>query len=225
MNLDIQLAWCRHWVREQLGLKPTDSIVLLIRDSRIMPKVWSKHQREVIRSISTQMRWQFSHPCCVLLSVVKSMGQTVSFQEGSLIGVVDEQVAVSSASDLCGWIGAASTLILLHDDSSRGDLAWRQSDSKGHPESIDLLESIIAVSEQFKKPWNSIPLDVQLGTVLEFDWERLHQAQISQRPNQSGNSSVGFSSAVDLIQGCLVGPSREIHGSVENLRSPTRKAG
>lgn len=191
MNLDIQLAWCRHWVREQLGLKPSDSVVLLIHDSRGSIPKWSKRQRETIQSLTTQLRWQFSHPLCVLLSVVEPSEQLSALHESSLLGIVDEQITVHDASDLCGWIGASNTLFFL---DSTHDLA--------DPAQAHFRECLMVVSEEFKKPWNLIPLEVPYPASMELDWERLHQARsgrTSDRPSAVG----GFSFAVELVEDCL----------------------
>jgi hypothetical protein len=198
MNLDIQLAWCRHWVREQLGLKPSDSIVLLIHDSRGSIPRWSKRHRETIHALTTELRWQFSHPLCVLLSVVEPSGQTAKLQESTLLGIVDEQITVHDAWDLCGWIGAASTLFFLdscHEPKGSGQVTFQ--------------ECLRDVSDQFKKPWNLIPLESPYRASMELDWERLHQARDSQTKKTLGTVG-GFNSAVDLLERCLGRTFRQV---------------
>ncbi|MFN6301052.1 MAG: hypothetical protein ACK42H_02575, partial [Planctomycetota bacterium] len=62
MNLNIQLAWCRHWVREQLGINPSDSVVLFVCDARDPFAGLQPGQRDAIVAIMNEIRWQFSKP-------------------------------------------------------------------------------------------------------------------------------------------------------------------
>ena len=197
MNLNIELAWCRHWVREQLGLNSSDSIVLFVCDSRD-PKVGlSQTQREAMQAIMTEMRWQFSNPVSVLLSIVEKSVKTsrdpYSFHYREFCGIIDHQLPVDNASDLCGWIGACNTLFSSFRNRS------------------DLEEKLIRVASGFQVPMNLIPNDAGAVFVDELDWEHIHQARLGDPMGMKNPASMDFSSAVLEMDRVLGGQVRLRH--------------
>ena len=87
MNLDIQQAWCRHWVRERLDIQPSGSLVLLIVDAKNNRTVLTRKHRQAVSKLTTELRWHFSHPVFVLLSIVDG-----PLKNDSMSGIIDEHI-------------------------------------------------------------------------------------------------------------------------------------
>lgn len=191
MNLNIQLAWCRHWVREQLGINPSDSVVLFVCDARDPIDRLLPGQREAIGAIMTEIRWQFSKPVSVLLSIVGRSGvgaiDPSQYHHGELCGIVDHQIPVANASDLCGWMGACSTLFLV-SKNQRG------------------LENKLAdVARGFQVPMNLVSPEGGSRCIEGLDWERIHQARLDRSAFEKNYGVMDFSTAVMVIEGALEG--------------------
>ena len=185
MNLDIQQAWCRHWVRERLDVPPNGSLVLLISDARETETCLTSKHRETIRQITTELRWHFSHPVCILLSIVD---RPIKIE--SMYGIVDEQITVDNPTDLCGWIGAANSLLLLSSHSPPEPLA-------------PIFETLSRLATAFRNPWNPIWLEDEVAPASRLDWEHVHQAPIKAHRAETGNTSVDFAQATRMIEESL----------------------
>jgi hypothetical protein len=186
MNLDIQQAWCRHWVRERLDVAPSGSLVLLISDAREAQTCLTRRHRETIRQIKTELRWHFSHPVCILLSIVDG-----PMKIESMCGIVDEQITVDNPTDLCGWVGAANSLLLLSSHGPSEPLA-------------PILNTLSQVATAFRNPWNTIWLEDEVAPASRLDWEHVHQAPIKARRGETGNTSVDFLLATRMIEESLI---------------------
>jgi hypothetical protein len=181
MNLDIQQAWCRHWVRERLDIQPSGSLVLLISGAKCDGIGLARKHRKVVGELMTELRWHFSHPVFVLLSIVDG-----PLKNDSMSGMVDEHIHVDNPTDLCGWVGAANSLILL---SGQGF-----SD-----QAVPLLDTLSMIATAFGKPCNRVFLEGPTDSIARLDWERLHQAPTEGLLSDPGKASIDFVSATRML--------------------------
>jgi hypothetical protein len=197
MNLDIQQAWCRHWARERLGMSNSDSIVLFIDDARKRSSHQPQNHRRTIQAISTEIRWYFRNPVCVLLSIVDSDYRTTdqfTQPESSMYGIVDQQITVDNATDLCGWLGASNTVFILASDGSNPGLVTPKRTTQP-----PLIETLVQVAVGFSKPWNLIMSGVQPDWQNDLEWERLHQVHFDSQTQQTPDAHIAFSQAIDMV--------------------------
>jgi hypothetical protein len=195
MNLNIQLGWCRHWAREQLGIKPSNSVVLFICDARDLSGGLLPGHSEAIGAIMTEVRWQFSKPVSILLSVVRrSDGRTIDqseFHHGALCGILDHQIPVDNASDLCGWIGACNTLFVVSKNQN------------------GIEDKLVEVAYGFHVPMNLVLPEGGSRCVDGLDWERIHQVRTDRSGLDKKHAVMDFSGAVAAIEGGLLGKETE----------------
>lgn len=197
MNLDIQQAWCRHWARDRLGMSNSDSIVLFIDDARKRTSRQPQNHRGTIQAISTEIRWHFRNPVCVLLSIVDSDYRTddqFTQPESSMYGIVDQQITVDNATDLCGWLGAANTLFIL-DSDGRNPQSSIVKGSAPPP----LVETLVQVAVGFNKPWNLIMSGVQSDWQNALEWEHVHQVHFDGQTQKTPAGHIAFSHAIDMV--------------------------
>lgn len=187
MNLDIQQAWCRHWVRERLDIHPSGSLVLWIVDAQKNGASLTRKHRQRVDRLKTELRWHFSHPLFVLLSIVDG-----PMQNNSMSGIVDEHTTVDNATDLCGWVGAANSLLLLSSQLESG-------------QSSPILEALSQVATAFRKPCNRICLEDASNLTDPLNWERLHQASVEIRASDRGIASIDFVSATRMLEEAFEG--------------------
>ncbi|MFM8570179.1 MAG: hypothetical protein ACKOAU_01145 [Pirellula sp.] len=200
MNLDIQLAWCRHLIRERLGLSSQDAIILFICDARSKATNWNRRRREAIQAVAMEMRWQFSHPLCVLLSLVENKPTQAQRHESSLIGILDKQMTVNDVSDLCGWVGAANTLFFLPSETGSAGGCSDQTAYGGVDSQENIETSLARVAVGFRKPWNVIPQDAGPEYSSELDWERLHQGCDLRPTSAKTVNSLNFMTATEILE-------------------------
>jgi hypothetical protein len=181
MNLDIQQAWCRHWVRERLDIQPSGSLVLLINDAKSDGIGLARKHRPAVGELTTELRWHFSHPVFVLLSIVDG-----SLRNDSMSGIVGEHIHVDNPTDLCGWVGAADSLLLLS-----GQVLSDQA--------VPLLDTLSKIATAFRKPCNRISLEGPIDSISRLDWERLHQAPTEARLSDPRKDSIDFASAIRML--------------------------
>ena len=211
MNLNIQLAWCRHWVREQLGINPSDSVVLFVCDARDPFAGLQPGQRDAIVAIMNEIRWQFSKPVSVLMSIVGRSGATAidpsEYHHGELCGIVDHQIPVDNASDLCGWMGACSTLFVV--SKNQGGLENKLAD----------------VACGFQVPMNLVLSECGSRCIEGLDWERIHQARLDRSGFEKNNGIMDFSTAVLVIEGALEGKESVAKVAESSNPNQMRQAG
>ena len=181
MNLDIQQAWCRHWVRERLDIQPSGSLVLLINDARSDGIGLARKHRQAVGKLTTELRWHFSHPVFVLLSIVDG-----PLKNDSMSGIVDEHICVDNPTDLCGWVGAANSLLLLS-----GQVLSDQA--------VPLLDTLSEIATAFKKPCNRVFLEGPIDSISRLDWECLHQAPTAAKLSDPRKASIDFVSATRML--------------------------
>jgi len=181
MNLDIQQAWCRHWVRDRLDIQPSGSLVLLINDAKSDGIGLARKHRQAVGKLTTELRWHFSHPVFVLLSIVDG-----PLKNDSMSGIVDEHICVDNPTDLCGWVGAANSLLLLS-----GQVLSDQA--------VPLLDTLSEIATAFKKPCNRVFLEGPSDPIACLDWERLHQASAEGRLSDPRKASIDFVSATRML--------------------------
>ncbi len=181
MNLDIQQAWCRHWVRERLDIQPSGSLVLLINDAKSDGTGLARKHRRLVGKLTTELRWHFSHPVFVLLSIVDG-----PLKDDSMSGIVDEHIHVDNPTDLCGWVGAANSLLLLS-----GQVLSDQA--------VPLLDTLSKIATAFRKPCNRVLLEGPSDPIACLDWERLHQASAEGRLSDPRKASIDFVSATRML--------------------------
>lgn len=181
MNLDIQQAWCRHWVRERLDIQPSGSLVLLIVDAKSNGTVLTRKHRQAVSKLTTELRWHFSHPVFVLLSIVDG-----PLKNDSMSGIVDEHIYVDNPTDLCGWVGAANSLLLLS-----GQVLSDQA--------VPLLDTLSKIATAFKKPCNRVFLEGPIDSISRLDWECLHQAPTAAKLSDPRKASIDFVSAIRML--------------------------
>lgn len=205
MNLDIQQAWCRHWVRERLDIKPSGSLVLLIVDAKSDGTGLTRKHRQAVGKLTTELRWHFSHPVFVLLSIVDG-----PLKNDSMSGIVDEHIHLENSTDLCGWVGAANSLLLL----SRQAL----SEQAG-----PILDTLSEIAMALRKPCNRVCLDGPSDSVACLDWERLHQAPTESRLCDPRKASIDFVSATRMLEESLnAGKMHSETGEVTVMESGRR---
>lgn len=185
MNLEIQQAWCRHWVRERLDIQPSGSLVLLIVDAKSNGTGLISKHRQAVGKLTTELRWHFSHPVFVLLSIADG-----PLKNDSMSGIVDEHIHVENSTDLCGWVGAADSLLLL-------------SSQVLSDQAVPVLDTLSRIATGFRKPCNRVCLESPSDSIARLDWERLHQAPIAARLPDHGNASVDFVSATRMLEEVL----------------------
>jgi len=211
MNLNIQLAWCRHWVREQLGINSSDSVVLFVCDARDPFVRLQTGQREAIGAIMTEIRWQFSKPVSVLLSIVGRSDAGAmdpsQYHHGELCGILDHQIPVDNASDLCGWMGACSTLFVV--SKNQGGLENKLAD----------------VARGFQVPMNWVSPEGGARCIEGLDWERIHQARLDRSGFEKNYGIMDFSAAVVVIEGALEGKESVAKTAESSNRVHLRQAG
>lgn len=185
MNLDIQQAWCRHWVRERLDIQPSGSLVLLINDAKSDGFGLARKHRQLVGKLTTELRWHFSHPVFVLLSIVDG-----PLKDDSMSGIVDEHIHVDNPTDLCGWVGAADSLLLLssHAASDQSEL---------------ILDTSSKIATAFRKPCNRVVLEDPSNSLARLDWECLHQAPTEGRLSDPRKASIDFVSAIRMLDESL----------------------
>jgi hypothetical protein len=181
MNLDIQQAWCRHWVRERLDIQPSGSLVLLINDARSDGIGLARKHRQAVGKLTTELRWHFSHPVFVLLSIVDG-----PLKNDSMSGIVDEHIYVDNPTDLCGWVGAANSLLLLS-----GQVLSDQA--------VPLLDTLSKIATAFRKPCNRVFLEGPIDSISRLDWECLHQAPTAAKLSDPRKASIDFVSAIRML--------------------------
>ena len=181
MNLDTQQAWCRHWVRDRLDIQPGGSLVLLINDAKSDEIGLARKHRQAVGKLTTELRWHFSHPVFVLLSIVDG-----PLKNDSMSGIVDEHIYVDNPTDLCGWVGAANSLLLLS-----GQVLSDQA--------VPLLDTLSKIATAFRKPCNRVPLEGPSDPIACLDWERLHQASAEGRLSDPRKASIDFVSATRML--------------------------
>jgi|688.fasta_scaffold09315_8 hypothetical protein len=181
INLDIQQAWCRHWVRDRLDIQPSGSLVLLINDAKTDGIGLARKHRQAIGRLTTELRWHFSHPVFVLLSIVDG-----PLKDDSMSGIVDEQVNVDNSTDLCGWVGAANSLLLLSGQAL--------SD-----QAVPLLDTLSKIATAFRKPCNRVFLEGPIDSISRLDWECLHQAPTAAKQSDPRKASIDFASAIRML--------------------------
>jgi hypothetical protein len=181
MNLDIQQAWCRHWVRERLDIQPSGSLVLLINDAKSDGTGLARKHRRLVGKLTTELRWHFSHPVFVLLSIVDG-----PLKDDSMSGIVDEHIHVDNPTDLCGWVGAANSLLLL-------------SSQVLSDQAVPLLDALSKIATAFRKPCNRVFLERPTDSIARLDWERLHQAPTEARLSGPRKASIDFVSAIRML--------------------------
>jgi hypothetical protein len=185
MNLDIQQAWCRHWVRERLDIQPSGSLVLLIVDAKNNGTGLTRKHRQAVSKLTTELRWHFSHPVFVLLSIVDG-----SLKNDSMNGIIDEHIHVDNSTDLCGWVGAANSLLLL------------SSHAVSDP-AVPILDTLSKIATAFRKPCNRVCLEDPSDSLARLDWERLHQAPSEACITDPRNASIDFVSATRMLEESL----------------------
>ena len=181
MNLDIQQAWCRHWVRDRLDIQPSGSLVLLINDAKSDGTGLARKHRQAVGKLTTELRWHFSHPVFVLLSIVDG-----PLKNDSMSGIVDEHIYVDNPTDLCGWVGAANSLLLLS-----GQVLSDQA--------VPLLDKLSEIATAFKKPCNRIFLEGPIVSISRLDWECLHQVPTAAKLSDPRKASIDFVSAIRML--------------------------
>lgn len=196
MNLDIQLAWCQHWIREHLGLSPSASIVLFISDARHCDTWQRRLNFAAIQSTVTEVRWQFASPTCILLKIIDPRQAQQAFEGPSLSGWIDQHACVDNATDLVGWLGAARSIFVLentHSDSNHSNDYQLTT-----PTHQNLTETLATICSGFNKPWNLISNSVSSN--LRLDWESLHQPQTVDQHKSHNRTTMDFKEAVATIQ-------------------------
>lgn len=185
MNLDIQQAWCRHWVRERLDIQPSGSLVLLIVDAKNDGFGLTRKHRQAVGKLTTELRWHFSHPVFVLLSIVDG-----PLKNDSMSGLVDEHIHVDNSTDLCGWVGAANSLLLV-------------SSHAASDQAVPILDTLSKIATAFRKPCNRVCLEYPSDSVARLDWERLHQSPTEACLSDPRKASIDFVSATRMLEESL----------------------
>ena len=159
MNLDIPQAWCRHWVRERLDIQPSGSLVLLIVDAKNNGTGLTRKHRQAVSKLTTELRWHFSHPVFVLLSIVDG-----PLKNDSMSGIIDEHIHVENSTyqiqQYLFWIpcprlprrsGSLATVFVLRTHPTRL-LVWIGNAYIKHlPRPVSLTPGMLA-SILFRRP-------------------------------------------------------------------------
>jgi hypothetical protein len=153
----------------------------LINDAKCDGIGLARKPRKAVGELMTELRWHFSHPVFVLLSIVDG-----PLKNDSMSGMVDEHIHVDNPTDLCGWVGAANSLILL---SGQG-----LSD-----QAVPLLDTLSMIATAFGKPCNRVFLEGPTDSIARLDWERLHQAPTEGLLSEPGKASIDFVSAIRML--------------------------
>jgi len=222
MNLDIQLAWCNHWVRDRLGIPPSGSILLFVTDARGELAHSQRPYRQSIQHAISEARWQFANPVSVMLSIT-DRSTIKPFSLGSeLHGLVDQHHTVCNATDLCGWLGASKSIFILTAPS--GESRTNQDIQSASAESINLHQALKYVCSGFSKPWNQIPTTPSETNQLKLDWESLHQPSPIEQRSHARNASISFMQAVQILEIAIL---RKDDPASKNQETPMeyRKAG
>jgi len=204
-SLKIQKEWCRYWIRSHYGFEQRAALVLLLSEERPRredsnPSSETDKKGTAATSVISvaiektlfELRWQFAQPVFVHLKVPSTSNRDLPKTThvdcatddlpGRCFSTVDHSEAVSSASDLCAWICASDSLLLIEspqDSDPVGRFGW--------------LKPIAEVAYGFGKPLNVLGLSEgthrrcpsKADGVWEADsapqgwelnWERLHQS-------------------------------------------------
>jgi hypothetical protein len=101
-------------------------------------------------------------------------------------GIVDEHIYVDNPTDLCGWVGAADSLLLLS-----GQVVSDQA--------VPLLDTLSKIATAFKKPCNRVFLEGPIDSISRLDWECLHQAPTAAKLSDPRKASIDFVSAIRML--------------------------
>ena len=205
-NLKIQKEWCRYWIRSHYGFEQRSALVLLLSEERprhvdFCPT--TENPSKLVATRTTQasdafektlheLRWQFAQPVFVLLKINSKSNRyqpdagpanaAIDDFPTRWLSALDHSESVSSASDLCAWICASDTLLMV------------ETPQKTKPMScFGWIKPIAEVAYGFGKPLNTLdldeealgPLESTVGLIRnpcsnpkigELNWERLHQS-------------------------------------------------
>ena len=204
-SLKIQKEWCRYWIRSHYGFEQRSALVLLISEERPGQEdsnpisetdkkgtATTSEMSTAIEKTLYELRWQFAQPVFVHLKVPlkshRDLPKTthadcaIDDLPARCFSALDHSEAVSSASDLCAWICASDSLLLIEspqDTDPIGRFGW--------------LNPIAEVAYGFGKPLNVMGLSEgnrqrcqstadgvrnadSASKGWELSWERLHQS-------------------------------------------------
>ena len=205
-NLKIQKEWCRYWIRSHYGFEQRSALVLLLSEEQTRhvdscsitenrnkgTATTSSGTSDAFEKTLHELRWQFAQPVFVHLKINSKSNRHLPDAGPAnaaaddfpprWLSAIDHSESVSSASDLCAWICASDTLLVVEPPEK--------------PEPINHFgwsKPIAEVAYGFGKPLNTLvlkkgalePLGATVGLVQnpgsnpkvgELNWERLHQS-------------------------------------------------
>ncbi len=205
-NLKIQKEWCRYWIRSHYGFEQRSALVLLLSEER--PRrvdscpitenlgnataTAASETSDAFEKALHELRWHFAQPVIVHLKLPSKSSRDLPKGPHTdcatydlparWLSALDHSESVSSASDLCAWICASDTLLMVEHPQN--------TDPMGR---IGWLKPIAEVAYGFGKPLNNVGLSggnrehshSTTGCVSnadsdpkgwELNWERLHQS-------------------------------------------------
>jgi len=183
-----------------MGMPASGSIVAFIEDRRTSNTPISNPLAEALLTVAIESRWQFSRLQCVFISVVRGSNNLKHCFETSLCGIVDQQVFVDNATDLCGWIGASNSIFVLDAEPPQSDKHRPHSTLQIGAESLMLSKAIGTVGNGFRKPLNFINKSNPQRSLDKLDWERLHQSTPGSMNNEAPLASIPFVEAVGILE-------------------------
>lgn len=204
-NLKIQKEWCRYWIRSHYGFEQRSALILLLSVDRSIRQETSGeeagHESSIkvthkfaasLDKILQDLRWQFAQPVFVNLKIAANsrpvFPETISAMDEALemptryLSALDHSESVGCASDLCAWVCAADSLIMV-----------QQPEFAGASIAFEWCKPIAELAYGFGKPFNKLDLGTagrwvhpSQGEVVqkvdspplapELNWERLHQS-------------------------------------------------
>lgn len=220
-SLKIQKEWCRYWIRSHYGFEQRAPLVLLLSEERRRKEDFNpiyetdgqetattSEMSAAIEKILHDLRWQFAQPVFVHLKLPSKFNRDLPNENRAdsataelharWLSAFDHSEAVSSASDLCAWICASDTLLVVdhpQDADPTGRFGW--------------LNPIADVAYGFGKPLNTMGLSEAAREFCqstadgvsnadkapkgwELNWERLHQSRRETPAIALGPSDVRF---------------------------------
>ena len=201
--MEIQQGWCKYWVRQQLAIKPSQSIIAFISDCLDCSGLSGSSSQKPLARLQdslVDLRWQFRQPVFVLLSMAHLC--STAFRNYPAWHLQFDHIEVPrTPSDACGWLGASDSVLILECSGlSRSSIPPRnqsvlqtlQRICSGFSVPVNILDLHHQKADTTAQPLSSrFPQEASQYPTKELSWECLHQSAQSKR--------IDFRTAVELL--------------------------